>query len=360
MSDGGAESLVRDYCRLLEKDGFEVVVVTLYPFNHTANSKLLRNIGIREASIFVDYSIKTRILNRLFGFYLIPKRLKKIIESEKPDCIHVHLSLLKYLAKIKKDLRGVKLFYTCHSEPDKILTNKKDEFHAAKVLVETNNLQLIGLHKEMANELNCLFGVDNTVVIRNGVDFGRFIYNPDISGNLYRKEIGIPQDSYVIGHIGRFSYPKNHEYLVDIFESVLSRKKNAFLLLVGNGELLQEIVDKLNTKGLVGKYLVLSNRPDIPQLLHCMDVFVLPSRYEGLPVTLVEAQVAGIRCVVSDRINKECILSEKTLVVDHYDNLNEWVDCILSEEMINVNHGDIDAFDINIEIKQLEQLYLKR
>lgn len=111
----------------------------------------------------------------------------------------------------------------------------------------------------------------------------------------------------MVGHVGRFSYPKNHEYLIKIFKSI-NDKISARLLLVGDGELMPEIRDEVCKLGLNDKVIFTGVRSDVARLLQGMDVFVFPSIYEGLPVSVVEAQAAGVPCVISDTISEECIL----------------------------------------------------
>jgi glycosyltransferase involved in cell wall biosynthesis len=128
---------------------------------------------------------------------------------------------------------------------------------------------------------------------------------------------------------------KNHEFLVEIFNELVKRKDNAFLLLVGAGRLKENIEMKLHNYGLDGKYLILSHRSDIPEIMKAMDVFVFPSLYEGLGIVLIEAQVSNLRRIVS-----------------------EWCDVILDDSIKGKNNGDINTYDMNKKIKRLEELYL--
>ena len=132
----------------------------------------------------------------------------------------------------------------------------------------------------MKNEVNELFNVTNTVVLNNGIDFKRF--DKARNKEIVRKEIGISCDAFVVGHVGRFIGVKNHELIIQAFKKVIQIKKNAFLLLIGDGVLKEKIINELNTEGFNDKYLILSNRNDIPDLLKTMDVFVFPSKYEVL------------------------------------------------------------------------------
>ena len=215
---------------------------------------------------------------------------------------------------------------------------------------------MIALHDEMRRELNKRFGVNNTVVIHNGIDFQSFL-SVDESKESIRKSIDVPMDKFVIGHVGRFSEPKNHLYLVDIFAEILKMKPNAHLLMVGAGGLQSMIEAKLKAFGLKGEYTILSHRTDIPRLLRAMDVFVFPSIYEGLPVSIVEAQVAGLRVIASDVITSECFFSENIVPLSIAKTPDLWAKTILDNNIKGPYSNDINSFDMNKVIFRLEKLY---
>ena len=358
LSDGGAETLVKDYACMLDKTLFDVTIVCVYPISGTANSKRIFENKINTFYIYKNHSFLTRVSRVLFGELYIPFRLKQYIKKEKPDIIHVHLAHLKYINKIRDCLKGVTIFYTCHSLVNRMFSGKNAiEKKAAIELIENNNLQIIALHKDMAYELNHLLSIDNTIIIKNGVDFDRFRKVGQNKANL-RINYKIPERSFVLGNIGRFIASKNQLFIIDILNELRKRGIDAQLMLIGSGELETEIREKIHNYSLDNNVFVFSHRTDIPQLLKCMDVFVFPSLYEGLSVTLVEAQVSGLKCVISDRINSESILSDTTIVVPLEAPANIWADKILDESSINLNYGDINQFDLRKEIKKLEALYL--
>lgn len=357
LGDGGAETLVKDYANLIDNQRFEIKIIVVQNVQNTANYKWVSSAGIQIIPVYKNYNLASKISRNVIGKYYIPHRLKSIISSEKPDVIHVHLPLLRYLSPIADSLNGIKLFYTCHNEASIMLDGKmKKEQIAASELIKKCNLQLIALHQDMAEELNNMFSVNTTKVIRNGVDFNRF-RNISESKMRIRENIGIPVDALVVGHIGRFTEQKNHTFLIDIFKKLTEYNNSAFLLLVGSGKLKKSIEERVLTEGIKDKVLILSNRTDIPQLLQAMDVFVFPSLFEGLSVTLVEAQAAGVRVIASDRINKETVLSKDTILLSIKDSPAKWAQTILDTDIVNNEFGDISRFDMNKEIIALEKLY---
>ncbi|QNK59863.1 glycosyltransferase family 1 protein [Paenibacillus sp. PAMC21692] len=140
-------------------------------------------------------------------------------------------------------------------------------------------------------------------VLHNAVNAADFRYNENVR-QAVREELGAG-DAIVIGHIGRFNEQKNHRFLLQVFEAVHRRNPNTLLVLAGDGQLRQLMEKEAEKRGIAHAVRFLGVRGDIAALLQAMDLFLFPSLFEGLPVVLVEAQAAGLRCIVSDRITKE-------------------------------------------------------
>ncbi|MGM9580575.1 MAG: glycosyltransferase family 1 protein [Anaerovibrio sp.] len=147
-------------------------------------------------------------------------------------------------------------------------------------------------------------------IIPNAIDLKKFAFNQEKRDRL-RSQLGI-KDELVIGHVGRFMKQKNHDFLIDVFESVVKEKPDAKLLLIGEGPLEHEIKVKVTRLSLEHNVLFLGVRSDVADLYNVMDIFVLPSFYEGLPVVGVEAQANGLKCLFSVQVTKESKLLQET------------------------------------------------
>lgn len=354
LKDGGAEVLARTYADMVDQQAFEPTLVTIYPFENTANYQYAKAAGLKICSVFKKRNTVTRALRLLFGKWYIPCVLKRMLIREKPDAIHFNSQIASWFAPLRKELSGIRLLYTCHSEPRKYFS--EEEKQAVQQLVDDCDLQLIALHGDMKVELDQLFSTNNTVVIRNGVDFRRFRMQASDPAAT-RKSLGIAQDAYVVGHVGRLSAVKNHMFLLQVFQEIVARKPNAHLLLVGSGELKEQIKEQIKQQHLVECVTLISHRTDVPDLLRIMDVMVFPSLFEGLSVTLVEAQASGLKCVISDAINSANLLSPQTIPVSLNAPVKTWADIILDDTIRNEDHGDLEAYDMNREIHRLERLY---
>ncbi len=356
LSDGGAETLVKDYCLLLNKDEFEPYVLVDFVLPESANYRRLKESPTRIISLYPRYSFFWRGINKFFRDSYINWKLKKVIRKIKPDVLHIHLAALKRVERIMNELEGVRLLYTCHNEPWFYFDNMPNEEKAAKVLIKEKGLRLIALREDMAVTLNKKFNVDNTVVIKNGINFDRF-RKLNKTRERMRKELGIGERAFLIGHIGRFNEQKNHSFLIDVFASVKKKRDDAVLLLVGNGEAEGKIREKINSLNLSSSVVIISNREDIPEILNALDTFVFPSLFEGLGIVLVEAQSVGLKCVISDTINEEVYLSNLVIPLSLNDPLEKWRDAILDKERRSDYPNRIDEYDMNKEIKKLERLY---
>ena len=140
-------------------------------------------------------------------------------------------------------------------------------------------------------------------IIHNAVDVDRFTYNEKARQET-RAQLGI-SDELVLGHVGRFEYQKNHPYLLDVFAAVCRERPDARLLLLGDGEDRAAMEEKSRQLGVADRVHFLGNRGDVARFYQAMDIFLLPSFFEGLPGVLVEAQAAGLRCLVSDTVTGE-------------------------------------------------------
>ena len=358
LSDGGAETLVKDYLLNIDKERFETALFVDWVFSESATTRILNKYGQLIYTAYPRYSLLWRGFNRYFRTHFLIKGIKKTIRSFNPDVIHIHLAALHYLTFLKNEIKGRKLFYTCHSTVDAKLAAFPEEDKAASLLSKQYGMRFIALHDSMRKELNDRYNVNNSIVINNGIDLNRF-RNVSETKEEIRQSLNLSPDSFVVGHVGRFVPVKNHDFILKVFELVHTKCPNSFLLLIGDGEQLEEFRTKLKETELDHFVNILSNRTDIPQLLKAMDVFLFPSIYEGLGIALIEAQASGLRCVASDTIDKTAFASNLVIPLNLSDPLEKWCDTLLDSKQRGPFNNRLDEFDIKSSVKQLEELYLE-
>lgn len=145
-------------------------------------------------------------------------------------------------------------------------------------------------------------------ILPNAIETEKYKYDISVRKEM-RNALGL-QDKYVIGHVGRFHYAKNHEFLIDIFAEIKKQKENAVLLLVGEGALMGEVKEKVSMLDLEQSIIFAGNQSEVSRYYQAMDYLVFPSRFEGMPGTIVEAQAAGLPCLISDTITEEVKVTE--------------------------------------------------
>lgn len=392
VQDGGAETLVKDYALLMDKERFEVSVVVVHELDTSANWKRLRDGNIPIISLSSQDDLLKKVWRRVFwrkpqepirseevqekpvlpgdtyekpgvlrrcrnavrNFYFGLKFLK-VLRRTGATVVHGHLDVLCCLQAVSPFLKGIRLLHTCHALPE--LIYEGEEGAAARYLIRHNGLQLIALHDEMAAQMDDMFLGQKTAVIRNGIDMKRFL-DPGVTKQGKRQEVGIPQEAFVVGHVGRFTPEKNHTFLVDVFREIVKKREDAYLLMVGVEDP-SHVVEKLHRLGLQDRYQILTHRKDVNELLKTMDVFVFPSIFEGLGISLIEAQAAGLRCVASDHCPEEAFRTENCIRLPLEDPEN-WAEMALDLARKRETSLDLAEYDMNREIRRLESLYLNQ
>ena len=206
-----------------------------------------------------------------------------------------------------------------------------------------------------------MFGNVSFEVMPNAIDTGRFAFSEETRQKT-REVLGVG-DRLAVGHVGRFYYPKNHAFLLRVFRDVLKVNKDSVLILAGDGPLRPEIEKAAEDYGIKDRVLFLGLREDITELLSAMDVFVFPSHYEGLPVTLVEAQTSGLPCLVSDRVPGEAALTGLVSSMSLDESPEKWAEKALEMSSIPRRSGAgavrAAGYDIQSAAKMLQSFYLR-
>lgn len=183
-------------------------------------------------------------------------------------------------------------------------------------------------------------------VMPNAIDTDKFKFSKRVRAEIRQKlSVG---DSLVIGCVARFSYQKNHRRLLEIFKEVRGRKPNAVLLLIGRGELLSDTQDYANKLGIADSTIFMGVRTDVDRLLNAMDVFVLPSHYEGLPVSLIEVQANGLPLITSSAVTEEAIVLPSSRRLSLNLSNMDWADAIVRSASMRDEAPDdfIEKWDI--------------
>ncbi len=212
-----------------------------------------------------------------------------------------------------------------------------------------------------------LFGnrSNHAKLLNNGIELETFRYSSEIR-EMVRKELGIT-DQLVIGHVGRFNKQKNHRFLIEVFAELIKKRPNSLLLLCGDGVLRSDIEKRVRELNIEEHVRFLGVRSDIHRLLQAFDVFVFPSLHEGLPVTLIEAQAAGVPCIISNEITKEVDLGLDLMKFLSIATIDSWVDALEKLELTMINRENMQleklserGYDIRNTASWLQDFYISK
>ena len=197
-------------------------------------------------------------------------------------------------------------------------------------------------------------------IVNNGIDTEKFVFDKQVRDKI-RTGLKI-ENKFVVGHIGRFSYQKNHEFLIDIFNEVYKKNSNAVLLLLGCGELEKQIREKVHILGLDKAVIFNGTVSNANEFYQAMDCFVLPSHFEGLGIVAVESQASGLKTLCSDVVPKEAQITNLLEFMSLSDTAEAWAEKVLSYDNRYGRRDMSDeikksGFDIKYSAKQLEGLY---
>lgn len=303
---GGVESVIMNYYRNIDRDNIQ------FDFLCDEDST---DIPYDEIEKLGGRVILIPPYQKIFKYQ---KELIRIFKENNYKIVHSHINVLSVFPLRAAKKAGVPV-RIAHSHST---TNKKEW---KKNLVKQI---LRPFSKVYANKYMCcsdlagrwLFGnktydEGKVYLLNNAIDTDKFKYDEEVRKEK-RKELNIDDDTFVIGHIGRFVAQKNHEFLIDVFNEVHKEKENSILLLVGQGPLQLKIKEKVEELNLSDSVIFLGQRNDVNELYQAMDLFLFPSLYEGLGMVLIEAQCSGLPCVVSTEVP---IISKVTNLLNFID-----------------------------------------
>lgn len=353
MDRAGLETMLMNYYRHMDREivQFDFLANKAKP---GAYEEEIKQMGGR---IFVSPGFHPA---KLFQYREYMRHL--FLEHPEIQIVHAHNGALAYYA-LREAKRNQIVHRIAHSHNSKINFDWKWPIKQyCKARMKGVATDFFGCGKCAAS---FYFGkkiVDNKgyTTIRNAIDERNFLFRSEIREKL-RIQYGVTE-CFVIGHVGRFMYQKNHTFLIDIFAEVYKQKKNAVLMLIGEGKLEKEIRKKISRLGLEKNVIFTGSIPNVNEMYQMMDVFVLPSRYEGLPVVGIEAQASGLYTIFSDTITKEVAITDRSVFVPLAAPASQWAACILKvakkHERKNMEEEIRKAgYSICKEAKRLQNLY---
>ena len=341
----GISTVILNYCKNINKEKFQITIIAGTPIADIYYKKF-KEIGIK----LVEIPSKTDNPGMYYWSLL------RELSSKKYDQVHVHGNSATITAELLiAYLKGIKVRFA-HSHNT---TCNHVRIHCLLKPI-FNRLYTYGFAcSDMAGKW--MFS-DRYVVIPNGFDIEMYKFNKEYREKV-RKELNVKEYELLIGHVGRFNEQKNQTFLLELFKYIGKINPDSKLLLVGGGPDERKIREFVSKHPYQNRIKIYGESNEIQKLYNAMDIFVFPSRYEGLGIVLLEAQINGLQCVISDVIPKEAYITNNmtSLSLNH---INEWIDAISKIDLIKRENSKIDyekvkQYDIRENVKVLEKYYEK-
>ncbi len=317
LSIGGQEMMVKNFFKYINKEKFEFDYI-VYGDKIGEYEEELENLGCHIYHVTIP--TKSNMLT-------FKEEVKKIIKEGNYTVVHSHTYtnngiILKIAYDCKVPIRISHIHSTESGKNENIIYRfyKKTMKH----LILKNATHLMACGKKAGNSFYGDEQFKNRgIVIKNGINVDDFKFN-QIIANEIKKKYSL-DNKIVIGHIGRFVSVKNHKYIIKIIENLSKEIDNFIMIFIGDGELKSLIENEVVKKRLSNKVLFFGKRNDIDKLLQAIDIVLCPSLYEGLPVSLIEAQTSGAKCLVSTNVSKEVEITNNVSFIDIEDlSISEW------------------------------------
>ena len=357
---GGAESRIMDLYRHMNREEIQ------FDFLVHSGKKGFFDEEIKRLGGKIYYLPSFRVYN-----YFSYKKACRLFFAEHPDyaAVHGHMTSTAsiYLPEAKKAGIPLTIAHARSAGVDKgikgTLTKllRKNLYKKCDKMLACSDLAAKAVFGEKSYREN------KVTILPNAIDTREYMPSEQIR-NQIRREYQI-EDKFVIGHVGRFHYAKNHEFLVEIFAEILKQRENAVLMLLGDGPLRGEIEEKAKRLGVYDKIIFAGNQTPAAPFYQAFDYFLFPSRFEGMPGTVVEAQAAGLKCLISDSVTKQVKATDLVTFLSLEQPAKVWAD-----EMIRQTQEEADRngkrnpaaecynlastnYDVNNQVRFYEELY---
>lgn len=349
VTSGGVEAVLQNYFAHLDRSQYELDLIT-YGIQSNACAEKFKALGFNIIVVPPKRS----------GFFKSIRAMNTVIRSGNYDVIHAHLTEWNCIPLLlgKWNKVSIRISHS-HMAETHLSSVKKLLLMVQRSLILKSSTKLCACGDDAAKYLYgrkiCEQG--QVTVLNNAIDRERFQPNPKIRAEV-REELRISDSTLCIGHIGRFLPQKNHSFLIDIFNEVLKIQEDSILLLIGTGELEKEIRNKCEMLGIINKVKFLGVRSDPERLYQAMDVFCLPSLFEGLPVVGVEVQAAQIPTVVSDQVSRKLKLNDGIKFLSLDAGAKEWAAQLINSSKEVVEDQFPKEYDINYTATEWAKLYM--
>lgn len=298
MQQGGLENFIMNIYRNIDKQKVQFDFLVHYQKRQFFDDEIVSMGGRIYRFSLRDNNNILKYIKELNKFYKIHKEYK---------VIHCHMSSIGFINFLVAKKNGIKV-RIAHSHNS--LTDKSIKGVIKRIMMLPYKYISTLNYACSKDAGKYLYGNKEYIIIPNAIDTYKFKFS-ECKRNEYRKKLNIDDKQFVIGHIGRFNIQKNHKFIINVFNEYLKINNKAILLLIGAGELLNEVKKLCKNLSIEKNVIFMNNIKNIYDYYNVMDLFILPSFFEGLPLVAIEAQANGLICLFSDNVTEETKVSDK-------------------------------------------------
>lgn len=362
-SNGGIEAYILNIIKHIDKTRFDIKIVVAQKETDIYDKEL------RACNCEIIEMLPQIVSNPIWRMLKNRKYINAYLKSANCDILHMHICqgvALSY-AKLAKKYRVKKVIAHCHNtslgqknKTIKMLGHILGKIYYAKYVdkcVACSDLAadwLFKKGKKLSGEVSILNGI---------IDVDKFKFS-EFKRDEFRNKYDIDNSQKVYLNIGRLSYQKNHLFLIDIFTEILQKDSSSVFIIIGAGELEEEIKNYAKERGLFEKIIFIAKTREIASYMSMSDVFILPSLFEGNPIVGIEAQANGLPCVFSSTITKMAKLLDNTKFIKIDETAEKWAQEITKIPILSqlerrkmCDYVKCSGYDIDAQIKQIENLY---
>ena len=350
IGSGGVEAVLLNFFSHIDCTKYDLDIIT-YKISNDYRKKFFEELGFR---IILIPPKKEGMGKSIYA-------MDCVFKENRYDVVHAHMTMWNCIPMFLAWKRKVPIRIS-HShlavKPNGLVN--KGVLLLQRVIIKLFANRLCACGEDAAISLygRKTYEKKQVTVINNAIDVKKFKKNVAVRKDVRRK-LGISENTFCVGHIGRFHEHKNHTFLIKIFKELHKQIPNSKLLLVGDGDLKERIIAETKENGIFTDVLFAGVRNDPERIYQAMDVFCMPSLYEGLPVVGIEAQAVGLPCVFSDGISPKVCITRLATVIPLSANAEEWAEAIVKLRGYNINEIFRRCYDIKHETQKWEKLYDK-
>ncbi|MDD3224289.1 MAG: glycosyltransferase [Clostridium sp.] len=325
LSAAGIESFIMNNYRRIDRSKVQFDFLVLRN-GHEFYDDEIEKLGGKK------YWVHSNITNTLLRVLVESKQIYTFLKKHHYNIVHIHYTTplrATYLLAAKMAGVQVRIYHSHSAWVSGKSRIKKIVYRIMRAGITRWATHYFACSKAAAKWMfsKKVLQNNNYKVIYNGINIKKFAYNANMR-NEVRNEFKI-ESKFVIIHTGRFLEQKNHAFIIDVFKQLKKECPEAYLIMLGTGKLQGKIKQKVHDFNLDKDVIFLDVRPDVNRFLNAADCYIMPSLYEGLPVAAVEAECAGLPCVLSDNITKEVALTGKVKFLSLLDSYDTWCKALL-------------------------------